>query len=1031
MPFSTMEIRTAAEPMGRTVPEFFTTWITSPVWGELVSRMIPRAPAPGAGLAEPAGWRERLAWRRGDKKELVERDLRSLVHRLALMATDEKPEWRSIDPAEGERAESAVVTTLLSLDAIDIDLALRADLDPERLSELMREAEPDAAASLTDDRAQALFAELLDGACVHLVEHFTRLGEFGPRVAVETIRRLGDLDRRLPDLDEKTRAYEERYRAGVASLYGKVRLYGLGLPFREQTYELATAYVNLSVRSDAPHRADVSGLSGLAPARELGNRFEDLLAARPRLLLEGPAGAGKTTLLQHLTLLVCKQSLPAQLDGWKELGVVPFLLRLRDHMKSDGLHLPAVERFVEQDAASDDKPPAWVTGLLDAGRAVVFVDGLDEVPQEFRPQVMEWLERLLARHAEARFVVTSRPGALSAFQREQLSAWGFASCCLEPMNVGQVNDFIHRWHRARQAEDGGGAPEEQAEALIGALTARRDLSRLATNPLLCAMLCALGRLHNSVLPEGRTALYDQALTMLLEARDRERRIPAGELSLARAQSEPFLSGIAMWMTLNGRRTIDHATALAKIENLLPRLRRIQTTPEAVLKFLRERSGLLQDPTTDSVEFCHPSLQDYLAAVEIFQEHNLDHLVRHADDPLYHDVLIMAVGQSQRDRVRQDRILHDLIARAGSAPSEDTSQTLWLLAAACVAEAEVVSEELAWTIADQTEQLIPPNDSDEAQRLAKAGPFVVDLVAEHARTHDLTEDEAAAIATVVLLTDVDASIPLLARLSRVPGRKVQAVLARGWFRSRFPEEYAREVLSERQTFVDFTTSDPERLRLLHLLIGLQDLRLTDAEPADLSLVSGLVGLKTLSLFQARVNDLAPLVNLTRLEHLDLAGTSVSDVTPLANLTRLEHLNLAETDVSDLAPLANLTRLEQLNLTGTPVSDVTPLANLTGLRRLSLNRTESIDMAPLADLARLEYLDLSETRVSDVTPLANLTRLEQLNLTETDVSDLSPLANLTGLRRLSLNRTESIDVSALAHLDALLIHQSSVGWRRLPG
>ncbi|WP_344450030.1 NACHT domain-containing protein [Actinocorallia aurantiaca] len=1010
-----MEIRTAAEPMGRTVPEFFTTWITSPVWGELVSRMIPRAPAPGAGLAEPAGWRERLAWRRGDKKELVERDLRSLVHRLALMATDEKPEWRSIDPAEGERAENAVVTTLLSLDAIDIDLALRADLDPERLSELMRGAAPDAAVSLTDARALALFTELLDGACLRLVEHFTRLGEFGPRVDVETIRRLGDLDRRLPDLDDKTRAYEERYRAGVAALYGKVRLYGLGLPFREQTYELATAYVNLSVRSDAPRRAGISEPSGLTPSREFDNRFEDLLATRSRLLLEGPAGAGKTTLLQHLTLLVCKQSLPAQLDGWKELGVVPFLLRLRDHMKSDGLHLPAVERFVEQDAASDDKPAAWVTGLLDAGRAVVFVDGLDEVPQEFRPQVMEWLESRLALHPEARFVVTSRPGALSSFQREQLSAWGFASCRLEPMNAGQVNDFIRRWYRTNRAEGREDPSGEQAEELIDSLTIRRDLSRLATNPLLCAMLCSLSRIHNNVLPESRTALYDRALTMLLESRDQERRIPTGELSLSRLQAEPFLSGIAMWMTLNGRRTIDHATALDKIEKRLSRLHKIETTPEAVLGFLRERSGLLQEPTIDSLEFRHPSFQDYLAAAEIFQEHHLDHLINHAQDPLYHDVLIMAVGQSQRDPARQDRLLRDLIARAGTALSEGTARALWLLAAACITEAQVVSHELSRTITARTEQLIPPKTQEEAEQLAKAGPFVVDLLADHARTRALTEDEAAAIAEVVLLTGVDASISLLRFLSRVQAFKVQRVLSRGWFDSRFPEEYAREVLSQRQTFVEFPVRDSERLRMLSLLTNLETLSLTEAESGDLSFLIGFTNLRSLGLIQPRVSDISPLAHLTNLQDLFLTGTRVSDITPLAHLTNLQDLFLTGTRVSDITPLAHLTNLQDLGLARTRVSDISPLAHLTDLRDLFLAGTRVSDITPLAHLTNLQRLSLERTRVSDIGPLAHLTDLQRLSLAGTQVSDISPLTRLTNLQYLDLTGTRVTDVEAFAHLD----------------
>ena len=90
-----------------------------------------------------------------------------------------------------------------------------------------------------------------------------------------------------------------------------------------------------------------------------------------------------------------------------------------------------------------------------------------------------------------------------------------------------VRDCVVDRHRA-QEERGGDAEELRARAddLIRVLETRRDLSRLATTPLLCAVVCALHRNSDGVLSEGRNALYRAALTMIGRGSGTERQHPS-------------------------------------------------------------------------------------------------------------------------------------------------------------------------------------------------------------------------------------------------------------------------------------------------------------------------------------------------------------------------------------------------------------------------------------------------------------------------------------------------------------------------
>jgi hypothetical protein len=874
----------------------------------LVERLLP-SPAAGAGLVKR-------------QARLDEEDVRKLVRQVVLAASNSDPAIRALEPSAGALLDDSLTATLMGLDAVlGMDEVQQAHLDPARLANGLRSAAPSVKAKLPEP-AVAFHDAILNVCCVHIVDFFTRQPEFPARTAVENSQRLGKL---LEDRTEEARAFEDHYRAGVVKKLDTAELFGLRLPREEQTYELSTAYVSLTLRwtGEETHRYRAGGGrrrrefgTELLPADTANIRVEDALGSRPRLLIEGPAGAGKTTLLRRLAVHACRgDDLPDQLAALRH--AVPFLLPLRALAARDELDLPGPEQFIKVALSplEGEKPERWVSSLLRAGRAVVLVDGVDEVADKHRAAVINWLEELTDQYPHARYILTSRPAAMQEDWRAQLRLAGFATARIEPMTRGQVEDFIDQWHRAaRSSRPDDDTLARCAASLKAALVDRRDLARLATNPLLCAMLCALNRNNNDYLPHGRAALYNDALTMLLERRDREHGIETGTVRLNRDQIEPLLSRLAIWMTMNGRRTIPRRTATREIDEPLRRVHRgrgpgCPLAPETVLQHLVERSGLLQEPTVDLLEFRHPSFQDYLAAVEVFQREHLAHLLRNAHDPMYHDIAIMAAGQTQKDPVRQRDLLAGLVDRA--AADEERSRQLWLLAAACIADLDMVDPDLAERIQDETALLLPPSDVDEAESVAGAGEFVIDLLASAARRGDLTPKEAAATIRAASLAGSEAAIPLLRSFRRRAYAQVQRELVAGWFRSTTPERYADEVLADAALEgVDVILANLDTLPLLPRLRGLTWLLMpsgtTDA-------------------------DLVKLATLTNLKTLSLVGTGVVDVSSLAALTNLKTLSLAGTGVADLSPLATLTNLKTLFLDGTEVTDLSPLATLTNLKR----------------------------------------------------------------------------------------------------
>lgn len=731
-------------------------------------------------------------------------------------------------------------------------------------------------------------------------------------------------------------AFERRLREYLGGRAGELTIVGLTLSDTEgEAWPLDPAYLSLEMTgverlAPRPGRGahwDVG--TGFDPGHRPGSscppvtsprRAEAALAGQRRVLLRGAAGSGKTTLLQWLTTLTAKGELPPGLDHLR--GCVPLPLPLRTLIRQGGL--PGPEEFLHTAARPLSGQPAargWVTRRLAEGRVLLLIDGVDEVPEADRRRTLTWIKELLAAYPEARYVITTRPAAV---REGWLADAGFTELELLPMSRGDVAAFIDRWHAAAGRRGSERIPDFRA-ALAKAVVTKPDLGRLATNPLMCALICALNRSRRGSLPEGRMELYRAALELLLVRRDRERDIPGPGLD--HAQQVVLLQKIAYWLIRNGRSEIEWPKAVRIVEGALPYMPSLAEQGDAagILRHLVLRSGLLRQPTADTLDFIHRTFQDYLGAQAAVDEGDFGVLVEHAHDDQWEDVLRMAVGHANRRG--RDELLGMLLDRA--ARDEPHRQRLRLLAAACLEHATELDPAVRRRVADAALRLVPPRDVQSAKVLARAGGVILDLLpgpgSERLQKFGSKSDEVAHAVVVAATTVADArAIPLLSEYADHRHLGVRAQLVWAW--DRFDtDHYADDVIAklaytgEGVEDLEFVVQSKAQVSALKRLGGRPWVRCVGALTADDLTDLGTPVLNTLSFrSNPEVVDLRALRSCPPVAALGIAESRGWSHLGAVHSEALHTLNLAVShDPGDLDAVAEMARLEVLALDWPPM------------------------------------------------------------------------------------------------------------------
>ncbi|WP_030801702.1 NACHT domain-containing protein [Streptomyces sp. NRRL S-337] len=781
---------------------------------ELVGRPVPIA---------------RLVSFAGEKPELSEAGLDDLAASLVEQATGGN------DPA----LAAALARTLRALAETGMDDVDAARLLPAEFARRLCARVPEAARRLPGDRAR-LYGLLVDVVARHVLYFFTRRSPYVAHTLAEQTRTLAELihgpyaaataappDRARseavggPAVDEPAvdeAAFEEEYARRTAALHNHLTIYGIDLAHSPDSWPLDAAYLGLQCEPGSPE--DDPPL----PA-------ERALAGRGRVLVRGVAGSGKTTLLQWLTVATARDELPEALVELR--GRVPFLLPVRRFARAG---LPDPETFLDavghQDA--DRAPAGWTERVLAEGRALLLVDGVDEAPEDEREQLRRKLGEWTGRYPGNVWIVTSRPSAVPG---NWLAGEGFAEVALAPMSREDVAAFIQRWHRAAALQRPADLDRlaDYERTLLNAVRITRDLGRLATNPLMCGLLCALHRDRRGYLPHGRKELYDAALSMLLERRDRERAMGAPDgVELTRQPKIQLLQKLAHWMLIHGRSEMDRATAVATLAEHLPAIPDAarQGGPEEVFRHLLNRTGLLREPTPGTVDFVHRTFQDYLSARAVVQRHDFTLLLEHAHHDAWEDVIRMAVALARPDECAA--LLDGLLApHPGVRAAEARHRKL--LAAACLEHAAELDPAVRARVQRFTRDMVRPGTPSAARALGWIGPIVLEMLPDPA---DVPDREAVLLAITATSIADDMAIDYLTGLRDRAHHDIRAQLAGAW-RRYDTARYAREIIAHLDPAeLYFPVSGPEELQALRRLGGRPHLRIAGYFTPD-QLVEGIV------------------------------------------------------------------------------------------------------------------------------------------------------------------------------------------------
>lgn len=339
--------------------------------------------------------------------------------------------------------------------------------------------------------------------------------------------------------------------------------------------------------------------------------FGDLLDANPRVVVLGDPGSGKSTLVSRLA-----SGLAA--DPAHEYTVA-LVVVLREHLDVLSRRQSTLLECLESACRTPyeaPSPPGAIEYLLLNGRAVVFIDGLDELGEvAVRRRVGQMLEAFAHRFPLARIVVTART---IGYSDAPLDPRIFPCVGMERFSSEQVREYATRWFGL----DTSTSVRRRGMATSDFLAASHGVDDLRRNPLILSLLCVLYSAKKYV-PRNRPDVYEKCAELLFEQWDKMRGI---QVPLRfEAHLRPALAHVAWWLVNHQESTSLPRPRMRKLlaEHLA---RKFSDEGEALaaaddfLSFCAGRAWVLTAVDSSGMEpvygFAHRTFLEYFAAVQM-------------------------------------------------------------------------------------------------------------------------------------------------------------------------------------------------------------------------------------------------------------------------------------------------------------------------------------------------------------------------------------------------------------------------------
>ncbi|GBO55300.1 hypothetical protein APA_3350 [Pseudanabaena sp. lw0831] len=372
------------------------------------------------------------------------------------------------------------------------------------------------------------------------------------------------------------------------------------------------------------------GLSGIQQ-----RRVEGIEAVRnhSKLMILGKPGAGKTTFLKFLAM--------SCINGKAFADLVPIFVTLKDFADRD--NRPSLLHFSMGEFCQWD---VEIEPILKSGKALVLLDGLDEVRAEYDDRVLREIREFTERYNQSQILVTCRIAA------KQYIFEQFTEVEVADFNEQQIATFTKNWFRKKDIK---------AEDFLAELEKNNRVQELATSPLLLTLLC-LAFEESGSFPTNRSELYKEGLDALLRKWDAKRGIRRDSVykDLSVQKKEDMLSQIALTTFEKGdyfvkqRQLEDYiCDYIRNTANARTNDEELHLDSEAVLKSIEAQHGLFVERARGIYSFSHLTFHEYFAARQIVVstspsklEAALQNLVTRITDKRWREVILLSVGMAR-------------------------------------------------------------------------------------------------------------------------------------------------------------------------------------------------------------------------------------------------------------------------------------------------------------------------------------------------------------------------------------------------
>lgn len=347
------------------------------------------------------------------------------------------------------------------------------------------------------------------------------------------------------------------------------------------------------------------------------NRIIELCRSDPKYIILGKPGSGKTTFLKFLVLQA--------LDGKTEKKPIPIFITLKDFADAN---TSLIDFIVRQFSNCDFPDPVlFITKMLETGRCLVLLDGLDEVPQIHEEYVIKEIRELSDKYNKNQYLLSCRIAAYNHwFER-------FLDLELADFDKKQIKNFIGNWF---------GIGSKIANSCWDKLNENIHILELGNNPLLLTLLCIAFE-QTLDFPGSRAELYKEAIDALLKKWDATRRIKRDQIyrHLSVKKKESLFTRIAIQTFEKDEYFITkHSLEKYIIEFIkhLPELdiNKIEENSEVIRNSIEKQHGIFVQRAKGIYSFSHLTFQEYFTAKYIVDNAGMGTLDNLVDKYIFED-----------------------------------------------------------------------------------------------------------------------------------------------------------------------------------------------------------------------------------------------------------------------------------------------------------------------------------------------------------------------------------------------------------